>query len=115
MIWWRVAAVAGALGVALGAFGAHGLKDVAEPDQIARWWNVGAKYHLIHAVALLGVAAHPAKPAFAGGAFVTGIVLFSGSLYLMTRTGQTKLGRITPLGGLAFIAGWIALGLAGRG
>lgn len=116
MNWWRVAGIAGALGVALGAFGAHGLKDVvADPDHITRWWNVGARYHLIHAVALLGVAAHPGKPAIAGGAFVTGIVLFSGSLYLMTLTGQTKLGMITPLGGLAFIIGWLALGFAGRG
>ena len=110
---WRVAGLAGALGVVLGAFGAHGLEDRVEPAAIERWWNTGARYHLIHAVALLGVAAHPAQPKLAAGAFVTGIVLFSGSLYVMTLTGITKLGMITPLGGLAFIVGWLALGFAG--
>jgi len=114
MTWWRVAGIAGALGVALGAFGAHGLKDVvSDPEHIQRWWNVGARYHLVHALALLAVAAHPAKPAAAGISFVIGILLFSGSLYAMTLTGQTKLGMITPFGGLAFIVGWIALGFAG--
>lgn len=114
MTWWRIAGIVGALGVALGAFGAHGLKDVvADPSHIERWWNVGARYHLVHALALLGVAAHPARPAIAGWAFVVGIVLFSGSLYLMTLTGQTKLGMITPLGGVAFIVGWLTLAFAG--
>ncbi|MCB9672491.1 MAG: DUF423 domain-containing protein [Alphaproteobacteria bacterium] len=113
MNWWRVAGVIGALGVALGAFGAHGLKNVVDdPDTIARWWEVGARYHLIHSAALLGVAAHPARPAAAGWAFVVGIALFSGSLYVMTLTGITKLGMITPLGGLAFIAGWCLLAFA---
>lgn len=113
MNWWRVAGVVGALGVALGAFGAHGLKDVvSDPEHITRWWDVGARYHLIHAVALLGVAAHPARPAVAGWSFVVGILLFSGSLYAMTLTEITKLGMITPLGGVAFITGWIALALA---
>lgn len=110
MTWWRVAGIAGALGVALGAFGAHGLKDVvSDPQHIERWWNVGARYHLVHALALAAVAAHPARPAVAGWSFVVGILLFSGSLYLMTLTGQTKLGMITPLGGVAFIVGWLAL------
>ena len=110
MNWWRVAGVTGALGVALGAFGAHGLKGVvADPSTIARWWEVGARYHLIHAVALAAVAAHPARPAIAGWLFLCGIGLFSGSLYLMTLTGITKLGMVTPLGGVAFIAGWLVL------
>jgi uncharacterized membrane protein YgdD (TMEM256/DUF423 family) len=113
MNWWRIAGVVGALGVALGAFGAHGLKDVvADPSHIERWWATGARYHLIHAVALLGVAAHPARPTGAGVSFLIGIGLFSGSLYLMTLTGITKLGMITPLGGLAFITGWLLLALA---
>ena len=115
MNWWRVAGITGALGVALGAFGAHGLADLVEPEHIERWWNTGARYHMVHAVALLGVAAHPRSPAFSGWAFLTGITLFSGSLYLMTLTGITKLGMITPLGGLAFIAGWIGLAIAGGG
>ncbi len=113
MNWWRVAGVAGALGVALGAFGAHGLQDVVSPEHIDRWWNTGARYHLVHAAALVGVAAHPASDRralnVAGGLFVLGITLFSGSLYAMTLSGITKLGMITPLGGLAFIGGWLAL------
>lgn len=114
MNWWRVAGLVGALGVGLGAFGAHGLKDiVADPEWIDRWWRVGARYHLIHAAALLGVAAHPSQPSAAGWSFVIGIVLFSGSLYTMTLTGITKLGMITPLGGLAFIAGWLILAFSG--
>lgn len=115
MNWWRVAGMTGALGVALGAFGAHGLKGVVDdPSHITRWWDVAARYHLIHALALAAVAAHPAKPAAAGGLFLLGISLFSGSLYLMTLTGITKLGMITPLGGLAFIAGWLVLAFARR-
>ena len=115
MNWWRVAGVVGALGVALGAFGAHGLKNVvADPSHITRWWDVGARYHLIHAVALLGVAAHPAQPRAAGVAFCIGITLFSGSLYLMTLTGITKLGMITPLGGVAFIVGWLLIAFSRR-
>ena len=115
MNWWRIAGIAGALGVALGAFGAHGLKNVVDdPAVIERWWQVGARYHLVHAAALLGVAAHPRPPAAAGWAFVVGIVLFSGSLYAMTLTGITKLGMITPLGGVAFIAGWLLLAFGKR-
>ncbi|MEZ4323347.1 MAG: DUF423 domain-containing protein [Myxococcota bacterium] len=110
--WWRVAGVLGALGVVLGAFGAHGLEGRVDPHLIERAWNTGARYHMFHALALVGVAAHPRTPAFAGWAFVTGVVLFSGSLYAMTLTGFTKLGMITPLGGLAFIAGWIALAVS---
>jgi uncharacterized membrane protein YgdD (TMEM256/DUF423 family) len=116
MNWWRVAGLTGALGVAIGAFGAHGLQDHVDPAHIERWWNTGARYHLVHSAALLGVAAHPGKGTravwFAGGAFVLGVVLFSGSLYAMTLTGITKLGMITPLGGVSFIAGWVALALA---
>ena len=116
MNWWRVAGLAGALGVAIGAFGAHGLADVVSPEHIERWWNTGARYHLVHTAALVGVAAHPAKGAralsVAGVLFVVGILLFSGSLYAMTLTGITKLGMITPLGGLAFIVGWLALAFA---
>lgn len=113
MSWWRIAGILGALGVGLGAFGAHGLRDhVADPAVIERWWKVGAQYHLIHAAALIGVAAHPSQPAVAGWSFLVGILLFSGSLYAMTLTNITKLGMITPLGGLAFIVGWLALGFA---
>ncbi|MCB9663157.1 MAG: DUF423 domain-containing protein [Alphaproteobacteria bacterium] len=114
-MWWTVAGLAGALGVALGAFGAHGLKGVVTDPHLLEVWDTGARYHLIHALALLAVAAHPARPAWAGGLFLAGIVLFSGSLYLMTLTGFRWLGAVTPLGGLCFIAGWLVLAFARSG
>ena len=108
--------------VALGAFGAHGLRSRLEglPDAAKRleWWGTAAHYHLTHALALAaaawlvqrgaGVSAH-----VAGWSFLAGVTLFSGSLYLMTVTGQTKLGAITPIGGLFFLAGWAAVVVAG--
>ncbi len=112
-MWWRISGVVGALGVALGAFGAHGLRDVVTDPHLLEVWETAARYHLIHALALLGVAAHPARPARAGVAFLVGVGLFSGSLYLMTLTGMRWLGAITPLGGVAFIVGWLLLGFAG--
>lgn len=113
-MWWTVGGVAGALGVALGAFGAHGLKNVVTDPYLLEIWAKASHYHQIHALALCAVAAHPATPSRAGVAFVVGITLFSGSLYLMTLTGHRWLGAITPLGGLAFIAGWLMLALAPR-
>jgi uncharacterized membrane protein YgdD (TMEM256/DUF423 family) len=111
-------AVNGFLGVALGAFGAHGLKsrlaDVSDAALRLGWWQTASHYHLFHALAL-GILASWAGRAndralgLAGGAMLTGIVLFSGSLYAMTLTGQTGLGVITPLGGLALLVGWGAL------
>ena len=107
---------------AFGAFGAHGLRARFEsrPDGVKRleWWNTAAHYHLVHAVALAFVAwlAHrePGTPStVAGWCFVAGILLFSGSLYLMALTGQTKLGAITPFGGLLMMAGWTAIVVVG--
>ncbi len=104
--------------VALGAFGAHGLRSRLEslPDGMKRleWWNTAAHYHLTHALALAFVAwlvdrGAGASAVVAGWSFVAGVALFSGSLYLMTITGQTKLGAITPLGGLLFLIGWGAV------
>lgn len=112
MMWWRVAGVMGAVGVLLGAFGAHGLKNVVTDAHLLDVWETAAKYQLVHAVAIGLVAAHPRRPAAAGAAFVVGTVLFSGSLYLMTLTGVRALGAITPFGGVAFVAGWIALAVA---
>lgn len=110
--WWKVAGVVGALGVLLGAFGAHGLRDVVTDPHLLEVWQTGARYHLVHALALCAVALHPARPRAAGVLFVAGIVLFSGSLYALALTGVGVLGAITPLGGLAFVAGWLALGFA---
>jgi uncharacterized membrane protein YgdD (TMEM256/DUF423 family) len=113
----RVFLVAGAvtagLGVALGAFAAHGLRGTL-PAQELGTFETGARYHMYHALGLLVVAWAStrwpaASVAAAGWLFLAGIVLFSGSLYLLALTGQRWLGAITPLGGLAFIAGWLAL------
>lgn len=108
--------------VALGAFGAHGLRSRLDslPDGLKRldWWNTAAHYHLSHALALGLVAwlvhrGAGTSAVVAGWSFVAGIALFSGSLYLMTVTGQTKLGAITPLGGVLFLVGWGAVAAAG--
>jgi len=112
-----IAALTGFTGVAFGAFGAHGVKSrlAGKPDSEQRlaWWQTGAQYHLVHALAigLCAVRPDPVHPGstLAPWLFVLGIVLFSGSLYTMTLTGIRKLGAVTPLGGLAFLAGWAAL------
>ena len=110
-LWWKWGAILGALGVLLGACGAHGLEKIASPEGLDRW-DTAAQYQLIHALALLGVAAPPGRPQWAGRLFVVGVLLFSGSLYLYVLTGVSRLGMITPLGGLSLIAGWIALARA---
>ena len=109
-------AVAGLIGVGFGAFGAHGLRGRLTPDMLAVF-ETGVRYHMYHALALLLTAAlMPRVPgkaiAAAGWLFVAGIVLFSGSLYLLAVTGVTILGAITPFGGVAFLAGWAALAIA---
>jgi uncharacterized membrane protein YgdD (TMEM256/DUF423 family) len=113
-----LASLAGFSGVALGAFGAHGLKArlASKPDgeQRLAWWQTGAQYHLAHALAIGLAAVRPSAvqhgSALAPWLFLVGIALFSGSLYTMALTGIRKLGAVTPLGGLAFLAGWVALG-----
>lgn len=100
-------------GVAAGAFGAHGLRGRVTPE-LLEVFETGARYHVYHALGLLAVAwaatrwPGPGTTA-AGWLFVAGIVLFSGSLYLLALTGQRWLGAVTPLGGVAFLAGWLAL------
>ena len=111
-----LAAFFGFTGVALGAFAAHGLKKSLSAEYLAIF-HTGVTYQLEHALALFGVAllaAHlPGRlVTWAGVCFAVGIVLFSGSLYVLTMTGISKLGIITPFGGLAFLAGWLCLGLA---
>ncbi|MDI2592531.1 DUF423 domain-containing protein [Pseudomonas sp. 681] len=111
-----LAAFFGFTGVALGAFAAHGLKNRLTPEYLAIF-HTGVTYQLVHTLALLGVALLatqiPGKLiTWAGASFAIGIVLFSGSLYLLTATGISKLGIITPFGGLAFLVGWFCLGLA---
>jgi uncharacterized membrane protein YgdD (TMEM256/DUF423 family) len=111
-MWTTIAGIAGATGVALGAFGAHGLKGRVTDPHLLEVWETAARYHLLHAVALAVVAIHPARPVWSGWLFLGGILIFSGSLYTMTLTGQRWLGAVTPVGGLLLIAGWVALALA---
>lgn len=102
----KIAAAAGFLAVVLGAFGAHGLKNLLADNGTAAIWGKAVFYHFIHALMLFVVALR--KP-FVGGAwwsFLIGIVVFSGSLYLLAVTNLKWLGAITPVGGLAFLAGW---------
>jgi len=111
-----LAAFFGFTGVALGAFAAHGLKNRLTPEYLAIF-HTGVTYHLVHALALLGVALLATQipgrlVTWAGASFAVGILLFSGSLYVLTLTGVSKLGIITPFGGLAFLSGWLCLGLA---
>lgn len=102
----RMAGVAGFLAVALGAFGAHGLHEVLTTNEHVDTWETAVLYHFVHALALLVLGFSSAPPRVASLAFLSGIVLFSGSLYVLSLTGFSKLGAITPLGGLAFLAGW---------
>lgn len=112
----------GFLAVALGAFGAHGLRRWLDtlPDGVQRhaWWETASHYHLMHALAV-GLAAYlagrTASSGIATGAgycFIAGILLFSGSLYAMTLTGVRALGAVTPFGGLLLLAGWGCLAAA---
>lgn len=117
----RIAAVAGATGVLIGAFAAHGLPDfLAESGMAAatiprrlEQFETAARYHLVHAVAILAVASlRTQKPKLlraVGLLFAIGIVLFSGSLYLLVITDTPKLGAITPLGGATWIVAWTLL------
>lgn len=109
-------AVLGGLGVAAGAFGAHALRAQLEPRML-EVFETGVRYQMYHALALLAVAwvaqqTEATTAHIAGWAFVTGILLFSGSLYAMAFTGVRGLGAITPVGGVAFLLGWAALALA---
>ncbi|WP_217475983.1 DUF423 domain-containing protein [Stutzerimonas stutzeri] len=111
-----LAAFFGLTGVALGAFAAHGLKSRLSTDYLAVF-QTGVQYQLIHALALFGVAllalhAPGRLLSAAGGLFALGVLLFSGSLYLLALTGVTRLGIVTPIGGTAFLAGWLCLLLA---
>ena len=105
-------AVLAAAGVALGAFAAHGLRGTLDEARLG-WWQTGVQYHLWHSVALVGLSAVPIG-ALRGPALLLGlgILIFSGSLYVMALTGTRWLGAVTPLGGLAFIGGWLWLAWA---
>jgi len=102
----QVAAVLGFLGVALGAFGAHGLKATLIANDTLAIWQTAVLYHLLHAVAALWAAERqPIVVWF----WAAGILIFSGSLYILAVTNIKWLGAITPIGGLLFLAGWLTL------
>ena len=108
-----IGALMAGVGVGLGAFGAHGLRGRLSPEMLAVF-ETGVRYHMYHALALLATAALMPRidgraVIIAGWSFTTGILIFSGSLYALALTGVTTLGAITPIGGVAFLVGWIAL------
>ena len=115
------AGVLGLLGVAIGAFGAHALKATLIERGMMQAWETGSRYHLLHAMALVGVAAwvrgveasHGARLMdWAARLWCLGIVLFSGSLYWLALGGPRWLGPVTPFGGVALMAGWLLLAIA---
>ncbi|MGV3655193.1 MAG: DUF423 domain-containing protein [Noviherbaspirillum sp.] len=115
-IFFAIGAISALIGVAAGAFGAHGLKDRLGPDMLAVF-EVGVRYQMYHALALVATAwAHTrwaGTPTIAAGVlFIVGTLVFSGSLYLLSLSGMRWLGAVTPLGGLAFLAGWACLAWA---
>jgi uncharacterized membrane protein YgdD (TMEM256/DUF423 family) len=112
-----VGGLAGFIGVSLGAFGAHGLRSRLSPDMLAVF-ETGVRYQMYHACALLIVALAAARLdgwliRAAGWSFALGILLFSGSLYVLALSGITVFGAVTPIGGLAFLVGWACLVAAG--
>ncbi|WP_143960377.1 DUF423 domain-containing protein [Litoribacter populi] len=116
----QTAAILGALAVGIGAFGAHGLADTLELHGRTETFETGVKYHFYHALAMLlvGILAllklHEKWLKISAWLFLAGILIFSGSLYVLSLTGITWLGAITPFGGVAFIAGWICVVFAMR-
>jgi uncharacterized membrane protein YgdD (TMEM256/DUF423 family) len=112
MPWIVAAAVLGSAGVLLGAFGAHGLEGRVSAEALASW-RTAVQYHLAHAVALLSLglfgSASGRSVALPAALFAAGILLFSGSIYALVLGGPRWLGPVTPLGGLAFAAGWLSL------
>ena len=116
MLATRNAAAMGLLAVVLGAFGAHGLKDLLAQNGTAGIWEQAVFYHFIHAVMLFVLAERKPFPAAAWWSFLIGIFSFSGSLYLLAVTNTHWLGAITPIGGVSFLVGWTCLIIsAGRG
>jgi uncharacterized membrane protein YgdD (TMEM256/DUF423 family) len=115
-LFFAIGSLSALLGVAAGAFAAHGLRAHLTPEMLAIF-ETGVRYHLIHALALLAAAWAATRwpgvaVSLAAWLFVAGTVLFSGSLYLLSLSGVRWLGAITPLGGLAFLGGWAALAWA---
>ncbi|MCC6231681.1 MAG: DUF423 domain-containing protein [Verrucomicrobiales bacterium] len=112
---FRISAAAGFLGVALGAFGAHGLKDLLARHDTTAIWHTAVLYHLVHAVVMLGLASGAVWRRGAWLFLLGGLLIFSGSLYVLAVTNLRQLGMVTPLGGVAFLLGWGTLVFQGLG
>lgn len=126
-LWFICGAVLAALGVGNGAFAAHGLEDrlkksYTDEAVLARrieQYETGVRYQMYHSAGMLIVGLTAARRKskmldFAGFSFLAGIILFSGVLYLLVATNNTKLGMIVPIGGVAFVVGWLALAAGGK-
>lgn len=116
-MWIIIGALLGMSGVAIGAFGAHGLSALLTANGRAATFDTASKYHLIHAVAIVAIAAlgtqlNPALLNWAAGLLTTGTLVFSGALYLLAIFDLRFMGAIAPLGGLMMIAGWGVLAYA---
>jgi len=110
----RLAAILGFLAVALGAFGAHGLKEVLSQNGSTAIWEKAVFYHFIHTVMLFVLALRRPVPSGPWLSFLAGIFIFSGSLYLLAVSNVKWLGAITPIGGLSFLTGWLWLAWSAR-
>ena len=106
---FRISAVLGFLAVALGAFGAHGLHDVLEKNGRLATWETAVLYHLAHAVVMLVIATLRPPRIAAWWLMLAGVIIFSGTLYVLALTNVKWLGAITPIGGVCLLAGWLAL------
>ena len=112
----RIAGITGFLAVALGAFGAHALKELLERNGTLAIWQTAVLYHLAHALVLLVLSTRAGgRCSVAFWFFVAGIAVFSGSLYLLAVTNLKWLGAVTPFGGLSLLAGWLLLAMQGFG
>jgi uncharacterized membrane protein YgdD (TMEM256/DUF423 family) len=116
--WLAAGALLAGLGVGLGAFGAHGLRSIVTAD-LLQAYETGVRYHLIHSLAIIASALAADRFPWAGSLFrrgaaffAAGILLFSGSLYLLVVTGNRLLGIVTPFGGVSFLIGWLLFALA---
>ena len=115
-IFFGLGSILAGIAVGLGAFGAHGLRGILSPEDLVTF-ETGVRYQMYHGLALLGVAGAVTQGEtvlleWSGWLFVLGILVFSGSLYILVLTGQRWLGAVTPLGGLALILGWVLLASA---
>ncbi|KYR02272.1 hypothetical protein DLAC_01103 [Tieghemostelium lacteum] len=109
--WFTLGSFNAALAVGLGAFGSHGLQKITQDPKKIEAWKTASNYHLLHSFATV-LAPFSSSPLLVGSLFTAGTILFSGSLYGMVLTEKKKLGPITPIGGLAMMGGWFALGLS---